>query len=181
MSVIVACPKCQMKLKVEESAFGKNIKCPGCGAVHGEGAAAAPPPPALPKTAHTFRIDEDQDVSRKGRQARKAAAEEEDDDRPKKSAVKSTRDDAEGHDDRPARPATKKGRDDDDDDRPRKANGRKDGDDDAYDRKERRGSKKAPVAAAGMSNMVLVALVLGVVLGLGGVILGLFAVLAAAI
>src|SRR5947209_14081432 len=102
MSVLVVCPKCQMKLKVEDNAFGKAIKCPGCAALFmvkapaATAPAPAPPPPAPPPRAMAPPVPEkkaagpvpdwakdDEDVSRKARLARKSRKDEEDDDRRK--------------------------------------------------------------------------------------------------
>ncbi len=48
MSVSVTCPKCQMKLQLEENRLGKYIKCPGCAAVfHVTAPAAATPTPGV--------------------------------------------------------------------------------------------------------------------------------------
>src|ERR1700689_168218 len=31
MSIVIACPSCEAKMKAPDSAVGKKVKCPGCG------------------------------------------------------------------------------------------------------------------------------------------------------
>jgi hypothetical protein len=136
MSVIVSCPKCQKKLKIEDNVLGKNIKCPSCAAVFATkapaGAAAPPPPPppaktapAAPKKAPPPPDDDEEEAPR----------------RPAKAAPKADLDDDE--DDRPAKkPAAKKARDDDDDDEPPAKKSRADDDEDEDDRPAKKGAAK---------------------------------------
>jgi hypothetical protein len=138
MSVIVSCPKCQRKLKIEDSALGKQIKCPGCAAIFATKApAGAVPPPAPKAAAPTVKTapvaapkkpappppDDDEDEA--PRRPAKAARRDDDDedDRPAKKPAAKARDEDDEDDDRPAKkPAAKAPRDDydDDDDRPAK-------------------------------------------------------------
>ncbi len=186
MSVIVSCPKCQKKLKIEDNVLGKNIKCPGCAAVFATkapGAAAAAPPapvkaaPAAPKKAPPpDDEDEDEAPRRPAKAAPKAARDDDDeeDDRPaKKPAAKAARDDDDEDEDRPTKkPAAKKSRADDDedeDDRPAKgaAKRRRPADDDDED-DDRPAKKEKKKGGAGKVLAIIGVIVLLLCGGCGG-------------
>src|SRR5581483_3479093 len=45
MPIVITCPECRRKAKVPESALGKTVRCPGCGATFPATAEDAGPPP----------------------------------------------------------------------------------------------------------------------------------------
>jgi hypothetical protein len=163
MSVIVSCPKCQKKLKIEDNHLGKNIKCPGCAAVFATKApaGAAAPPPAVPKKAAPPPDDMDEDEApRRPAKATSRTDDDDEDDRPaKKPAAKAARDDDYEDDDRPAKkPAAKASRDDDEDDRPTKKSAAKKGraSDDGDDDDDGRRTKKAKKKGGGAGKVLLI-------------------------
>ena len=152
MSVQIACPKCQKKLKIEDNLLGKNIKCPACAAVFAVKApassttAAAPPPartdPEPPRKAAPPPDDDEDEAPRRPEKAAPKAMDDDEDDRPAKPAAKKSRDDDDDYDDRPKKSSAKKAQDDDEDDRPKKAAAKKGRDDDDDDRPKKSAAKK---------------------------------------
>jgi hypothetical protein len=137
MSVLITCPNCQKKLKVEEANLGRKIKCPACATVFAADTAAPV-----------------EDIAEAPRRAAKTAPRDIDEDEEEVRPRKRARD--EGDEDEPRRPAAKRGREDDDeDDRPRKSAGKKSrrfDDDDDDDRRRR------PAKSGGGAGMVLLIL-----------------------
>lgn len=103
MPIVVNCPGCPTKLSAPDTAAGKQIRCPKCGAT-------APVPTFVP--AEEVPVVDAKPVP-KPKPKRAVADDDDDDDRPRKKA-KSRRDD----DDEDDRPRKKKRRADDDDDYP---------------------------------------------------------------
>jgi len=128
---VIACPKCQGKLKLPDNMEPRRVKCPNCAAVFMSSEAppasgAAPPPAAKRKSApgaaeskapqrggpeKDFDFDDD-DEDRRPR-ARRERDDEDDGDRPRRRR----RDDDEEEEDRPQ---ARRRRDDNEEDRPRR-------------------------------------------------------------
>jgi hypothetical protein len=184
MPILVTCPGCSAKLNAPDSAAGKKVRCPksGCGTLIPVPApAAAPaqaarpaPPPAPPSSPFEFNDDPPP------RKAAKAATvdEDEDDDRPRRKRRDDEDDDDRDRDDRPRKKGARAERDDDDaDDRPRKKRRDRDEDDeDDRDRRKRRGGY-AKRRKKGTSAGVIVAVVIGIIVVLGGVGYGIYAMM----
>jgi hypothetical protein len=155
---VIACPKCQGKLKLPDNMEPRRVKCPNCAAVFMSNEApqatgAAPPPPAKPKPAagateskaprrggpeKDFDFDDDDRRPRARRQPddededrprRRRTEDDEDEDRPR---ARRRRDDDE-EDDRPRR---RRSEDDEEEDRPR-ARRRQEDDEGDYDDEDR--------------------------------------------
>ncbi|VTR91271.1 unnamed protein product [Gemmata massiliana] len=104
MSVIVVdCPGCPAKLSAPETAAGKQIRCPKCGAVATvpalvqaeevsvvDGTLAPPPPKPRPKPVP---VDDDEDSERPRTRARRAEDDDEEDERPRKKKRRRAADD----------------------------------------------------------------------------------------
>ena len=109
MPIVVTCPKCPTKLSAPDSAAGKAVRCPKCGA-------AAPVPNLLP--AEEMPVVEATVAPPKAKPKPVVAdARDDDDDRPRK---KSRREEEDADDDDAPRKKKKKRYDDDDDDPPRR-------------------------------------------------------------
>ena len=107
MPIVVTCPKCPTKLSAPDSAAGKAVRCPKCGA-------AAPVPLYIPSEEVPV-IEATVAPPKPKPKAVVADAGDDDDDRPRK---KSRRDEEDADDDPPRK--KKKKRYDDDDDPPRR-------------------------------------------------------------
>lgn len=107
MPIVVTCPKCPTKLSAPDSAAGKAVRCPKCGA-------AAPVPLYIP--AEEVPVIEATVAPPKAKPKPVVADAGDDDDRPRKKA----RRDEEDADDAAPRKKKKKRYDDDDDDPPRR-------------------------------------------------------------
>ncbi len=175
MTILVACPKCQTKLKVEDNVLGRNIKCPACAAVFavkapGSSTSAAAPPPAktaptapLPKKAPPPDDDDDDRPAPRSKARAEDGEEEAVNPRPRASAKPPV---DEEEDDRPRKASPRKARADDDeeDDRPRKSSGKRSrADDDDEDRRGKKEKKKG--GGAGKVLLIIGAVLL---LGCGG-------------
>jgi hypothetical protein len=159
---VIACPKCQGKLKLPDNMEPRRVKCPNCAAVFMSNEApqatgAAPPPAAKPKPAagasdskaprrggaeKDFDFDDDED-DRRPRARRQA--DDEDEDRPRRrrrdedddeeERPRARRRDDDEEDDRPRR--RRRDEDDEDEDRPRARRRREQDDDEEEDRPRR--------------------------------------------
>ena len=111
MSVIVVdCPGCPAKLSAPETAAGKQIRCPKCGAVATVPALVqaeevpvvdgtlAPPPKLRPKPVP---VDDDEDDERPRARGRRAEDDDEEDERPRKKTRRRAADDDDDDDDDP--------------------------------------------------------------------------------
>ena len=127
MSILLACPSCQARLNIPETAVGKRVKCPKCQNVLQVPAVAEVPDspviPAPPKSAPqtSAPVDDDERLIQKRKPRRE---DNEDDDQLPRTKTKSRRVEDEDEDDEDDRPVSKKksrrNEDDEDDDRPRK-------------------------------------------------------------
>jgi hypothetical protein len=136
MPIVVTCPKCPTKLSAPDSAAGKQVRCPKCGA-------AAPVPALIP--AEEVPVVEGNLTPPKPK-PKPVVAEVDEDERPRKKA----RDEDEA-------PRKRARRDDDDDEeeRPRKKKRRHAADDDDYDFDQPR-RKRRPNKSGGGGAMLAV-------------------------
>lgn len=114
--MIIACPECGKKLRMNSALPGKRIKCPGCAAVFApvpNEAVEERPRKSVAGAASRRRpdVDEDDDDRARGRQRSREEDENEEDDRPRRrtGVVKGRRPDDDDDDDpRPRRKKRKK-------------------------------------------------------------------------
>ena len=144
MPIVVTCPKCPTKLSAPDTAAGKAVRCPKCGA-------AAPVPNLLP--AEEMPVVEATVVPPKARPKPVVADAGDDDDRPRK---KSRRDEEDA----------------DDDDRPRKKKTRDDDDDYEHDRRRKRRNARGG-GGGGNGGLIAIGVIAGLLL-LGGIGFGIY-------
>lgn len=172
MPISIVCPSCSAKLNASDAAAGKKIKCPrpGCGQIvevpeaipsQFEVVEEAAPPKAAPKKVVKVTVEDVQPPKKKSREE----DEDDEDDRPRSRR----RDDDDDEDDRP-RSRRRDEDDDDEDDRPRNKR-RRDDDEDERPRKKKKKKKQS----GGLSPALLAGIVVGVLLLLGGVGYGVYA------
>lgn len=152
MPIVVTCPGCPTKLSAPDTAAGKQVRCPKCGAAAPVPSADEPVVDATPAPKTKPRpVDDDDDF-----------------DRPKKKSRRD--DDDDDADERPRKKARRRDDDDDDDDRPRKKKKRKSyaDDDDDYDHDHPR---RRPAKRGGGGGGMIAFLVVGglLLLVVGGV------------
>ena len=107
MPIVVNCPGCPTKLSAPESAAGKQIRCPKCGAtapvpnfVPAEEVPVvdAKPLPPKPKPKPIVAEEEDERPRKKAKASRDDDDDEDEDDRPRKKKKRSREDDDYDHD-----------------------------------------------------------------------------------
>jgi hypothetical protein len=163
MSVLLTCPECQKRLKVDNSVVGKKIKCPGCAAVF---AAAVSAPQEEPPA-------DDDEVPVASRRPSGPTSERKETIRtdPKPPPARPAEDDEE--DDRPRRRAARKDRKDDEDDRPRPAR-RKRRREDEDEEDERRGrsavARQKKVSGCAVTAMIVGSIGVLLVVGCAGAV-----------
>lgn len=176
MPISIVCPSCSAKLNASDAAAGKKIKCPrpGCGQIvevpeaipsQFEVVEEAAPPKAAPKKVVKVTVEDVQPPKKKSREE----DEDDEDDRPRSRR----RDEDDDEDDRP-RSRRRDEDDDDEDDRPRNKRRRDDDNDDDEDERPRK-KKKKKKQSGGLSPALLAGIVVGVLLLLGGVGYGVYA------
>jgi hypothetical protein len=151
MPIVVTCPSCPTKLSAPDSAAGKAVRCPKCGAT-------APVPALLP--AEEVPVVEGNLTPPKPK-PKPVLAEAEEDEAPRK---KPRRDEGEDADEAPRKKARRD--EDEEEERPRKKRRRYADDDDDYDFDQPR-RKRRPSRSAGGGAMLAVIIVGGLALLIG--------------
>lgn len=144
MPIVVTCPECSTKLSAPDSAVGKQVRCPKCGAAAPVAAASAAP--ALAPTPAPTPAPEPTPAPPRAK-PKPAPAESDDDERPRK---KSRRDE-----------------DDADDDPPRKKKRRDDDDDYDHDNSRRRGRGRSGGSGGGGKVAIIAAVAVLLLIGVG--------------